>query len=669
MLARSLVSTWQNERGEARSQCGQPARAVSRYDWPFAVAPAHSTRSPGKASIGFVVSISPTIEQQSAPRTGQRAASKRIASWFDRFATERASWRSRNAYYYGEIERLAKQAIPPGARVLELGCGIGDLLASVQPLVGVGVDVSEAMIEVARRRHAAYGQSRAPAGQSAAQGMGQGGWPSGRLMFLRGDAEAPPVNTTFDYVILSDLLGHIDDIQSLLDRLHAVCTPQTKVLITYWNFAWQPALWLAERLGLKMPQGKQNWLGMADVDNLLRLADFQIVQRGTNLLLPKPVPLLAPLLNKLAIRLPGLDLMGLVTQWVVQPRTPRPAAEALSCTVIVPCRNEQGNIDACISRMPKLGAHTEIMFVDGDSTDGTREHILELIRREAAKPRHQRLDIKLLDQMPRPGSPPPPQIAPFAATTLGPDADGYLTGTNGTSVNGTASKGTPSGGLAGHDAGAGRIAGDGPAQGPSSAPSAGPVKMLRLGKGDAVRKGFAAASGDVLFILDSDLTVPPEDLPKFLTPLATEKAEFVNGTRLVYPLEDEAMRWYRLLGNKFFSVVFTWLLDQHIKDTLCGTKVLRKRDYDVLSANRSYFGDFDPFGDFDLLFGAARMGLRIVEVPVRYRRRTYGFSKVQVFEHGPLLLRMSLIGFRRLKLARWLGTAGSRPPRPGAAAG
>ena len=185
--------------------------------------------------------------------------------------------------------------------------------------------------------------------------------------------------------------------------------------------------------------------------------------------------------------------------------------------------------------------------------------------------------------------------------------------------------------------------------------------MLRLGKGDAVRKGFAAARGDVLFILDADLTVPPEDLPKFLLPIATGKAGFVNGTRLVYPLEDEAMRTVNLFGNKFFSLVFTWLLDQRIKDTLCGTKVLRKRDYDDLAANRGYFGDFDPFGDFDLLFGAARLELPIVEVPVRYRRRTSGQSKVQVYKHGLLLLRMSAIGFRRLKLQRWIENRAHRP--------
>ena len=144
------------------------------------------------------------------------------------------------------------------------------------------------------------------------------------------------------------------------------------------------------------------------------------------------------------------------------------------------------------------------------------------------------------------------------------------------------------------------------------------------GKGDAVRKGFQAATGDFLFILDADLTVPPSDLPKFYKAIAENEGEFINGTRLVYPMEDEAMRFLNLLGNKVFSLIFTWLLDQRIKDTLCGTKVISKKNYEALAANRSYFGDFDPFGDFDLLFGAAKLNLKIVEVPVRYRARTYG---------------------------------------------
>jgi glycosyltransferase involved in cell wall biosynthesis/SAM-dependent methyltransferase len=476
--------------------------------------------------------------------------------------------------------------------VLELGCGIGDLLAAVQPSFGLGLDVSAAMLREARRRHP-------------------------HLHFLRADVHELPVRGTFDYVICSDLLGHLEDIQLVLEVLHRVCTPQTKVVITYWNFAWQLALSVAERLGLKMPQGAQNWLGMADVDNLLLLTDYATLARDTRLLLPRPVPVLGPLFNDWLIRLPFLRLMGLTTHWVVQPRT-APPAEHLSCSVIIPCRNEEDNIPACVDRLPPLGTHTEIIFVDGASTDRTRERILEQIEKHRGS-----LDIKLIDQVPDPHNPPPAKIAPFSATT------------------GAAPGATRTGEAAGLAAAASEATG---AQ----------VRMLRLGKGDAVRKGFAAASGDVLFILDSDLTVPPEELPKFLAPIASRKAGFVNGTRLVYPMEDEAMMFHRLLGNKFFSVLFTWLLGQSIKDTLCGTKVMRKRDYDRLAANRSYFGDFDPFGDFDLLFGAARLGLHIVEVPVRYRARTSGYSKVRVVEHAPLLFKMSLIGFRRLKLQPWL---------------
>ncbi|MBI3973774.1 MAG: glycosyltransferase [Chloroflexi bacterium] len=607
-----------------------------------------TTTATPNASAAQQVGVTPPTPSDSVVEASHRRARQRIAAWFDRFAGERAAWRARNRYYYDEIECLAQATIPPGSRVLELGCGIGDLLAAVRPSFGVGVDLSEQMLKEARSRHARPASAIPAAGRAGQTGqvtrVGDG-----ILVFVRGDAQELPLNTKFDYVICSDLLGHVNDIQALLDRLHAVCTPETKVLITYWNFAWQAVLSAAERFGLKMPQGQQNWLGMTDVDNILLLTDFATLQRGTSLLLPKPVPVLAPLFNRWIMRLPFLSLMGLATHWVVKPAAGRRQAEALRCTVIVPCRNEAGNIADCIDRLPDLGTHTEVIFVDGASTDGTRERILEQIAKHTGS-----RDIKLLDQVPDPHRPPPPECAPFAATTVASTISALWSAEGGRLPDGLpaapATNGRGHNGKAGASEAAGR-----PGHAGMQTTQDAPVKMLRLGKGDAVRKGFAAASGDVLFILDADLTVPPEELPKFLEPIATGKADFVNGTRLVYPLEDEAMGFHRLLGNKFFSVVFTWLLGQPIKDTLCGTKVMRKRDYEVLAANRSYFGDFDPFGDFDILFGAARLGLRIVEVPVRYRRRTSGYSKVQVLEHGPLLLRMSLIGFRRLKLARWLG--------------
>ena len=169
------------------------------------------------------------------------------------------------------------------------------------------------------------------------------------------------------------------------------------------------------------------------------------------------------------------------------------------------------------------------------------------------------------------------------------------------------------------------------------------------GKGDAVRLGYEHASGDVLMILDADLTVPPEDLPRFYNALECGQAEFVNGVRLVYPMEKEAMRFANLLGNKFFSLAFSWLLGQPVKDSLCGTKVLWKQDYLRIAANRHVFGDFDPFGDFDLLFGAARLNLKIIDLPIRYRERTYGATNIERWKHGVLLLRMVLFAASKIK--------------------
>jgi glycosyltransferase involved in cell wall biosynthesis len=185
--------------------------------------------------------------------------------------------------------------------------------------------------------------------------------------------------------------------------------------------------------------------------------------------------------------------------------------------------------------------------------------------------------------------------------------------------------------------------------------AANPEKPLRFlkqrgrGKGDAVRLGFAEARGEVLLILDSDMGVAPEDMPLFVQALARGKAEFVNGSRLVYPMEGRAMRFLNLLANKCFALLFSWLLGQQVRDTLCGTKVLYRADYERIAANRAYFGDFDPFGDFDLLFGAARLNLCIRDLAIRYHARQYGSTNISRFRHGWLLLRMSAFAARKLK--------------------
>jgi SAM-dependent methyltransferase len=463
-----------------------------------------------------------------------------IAGYFDLQAPERDRWKRKNRFYHEYIEKLCRFHVPPGSTVLEIGSGTGDLLNALAPARGVGVDISPAMVEIASRKYP-------------------------QLIFQVGNAEDLPLMDTFDYILLSDVIGYFPDVQKAFVELRKVTHPRTRIIITYYNYFWEPVLRWAERLGRKMPQPEQNWLSQPDIENLLAMADYECIRREYKLLLPNRIPFLSTFCNKVLANLPVFWKMSLVQLLVAREVGVPRQEEEFTCTVVVPCRNERGNIDGAVRRIPALGRHTEIIFVEGNSTDGTEDEIRRVI---AAYPEK---NIRLVTQ------------------------------------------------------GEGR------------------------GKGDAVRKGFAAASGDILMILDADLTVPPEDLPKFFRVITSGKGEFINGSRLVYPMEDQAMRFLNTLGNKFFSRAFTYLLEQRFKDTLCGTKVLFRKDYERIAAGRDYFGEFDPFGDFDLIFGAAKLDLKIVEIPIRYRQRSYGTTQISRFRHGWLLLKMCAVAMRKIK--------------------
>lgn len=475
---------------------------------------------------------------QAAPSTEERYREERTAHW-NEVARASDRWQGLGGAYKRRLQRVYRFLIPPGQQVLELGCGQGDLLAALSPSVGVGVDLSGEMVRRAAERHP-------------------------QLRFVQADAhDLSGIEGPFDFIILSDLLNDVWDVQRLLSAIVPLTTPRTRVILNSYSRLWELPLALAQALGLARPVLYQNWLTLPDIRNLLRLAGFQTVRTWQEVLLPLPIPLLAPLCNRFLVRLWPFRHLAL-SNFVVARPAPRPVDSEPVVSVIVPARNEEGNIPNILVRTPEMGAGTEIVFVEGHSKDGT----WAAIQREMAAHPERRLKA---------------------------------------------------------------------------------FQQTGKGKGDAVRLGFSQASGGVLMILDADLTVPPEDLPRFYEVIRSGQGEFVNGVRLVYPMEKQAMRFANLLGNKFFSLAFSWLLGQPIKDTLCGTKVLTREDYERVAANRSYFGDFDPFGDFDLLFGAAKLGLEIVEVPIRYRERTYGETNIQRWSHGWLLLKMCAFAAGRIK--------------------
>ena len=461
----------------------------------------------------------------------------RIAHW-NEVARKRDSWPGMGGWYQHRLEEIYRFHVSPHQKILEVGCAEGDLLASLEPAHGVGVDFSEEMICRAKKQHP-------------------------ELSFLQADAhDLAELDEQFDVIILSDLVNDLWDVQRVFEELRPLCTGHTRLIMNFYSRLWQIPLSIARRLNLAGPTLFQNWLTREDINTLLRLADFEAIRVTKEILWPLP---LGGFANRFLVRLWPFDEMALSNFVIarVTPSGPERAREPV-VSVIVPARNEAGNIQAIFERTPQMGRETELIFVEGHSKDDT----YAAIEREIA-------------------------VHPGTPSLL--------------------------------------------------------LRQTGIGKADAVRLGFSKARGDILMILDADLTVPPEDLPRFYEALVSGKGEFINGVRLVYPMEKEAMRALNFLGNKFFSLAFSWLLGQPIKDTLCGTKVLWKQDYELIAANRSYFGDFDPFGDYDLLFGAAKFNRKIVDLPIRYRERTYGSTNISRWKHGLLLLRMVVFAARRIK--------------------
>jgi SAM-dependent methyltransferase len=459
----------------------------------------------------------------------------RIAHW-DKIACKRDRWHGWAGSYHSRLTEVYSFLTNPGQRVLEVGCATGDLLATLQPARGVGVDFSAEMLCLAHKKHPG-------------------------LEFVQADAhDLSCIHESFDTIILSDVVNDLWDVQRVLEEIRPLCTPSTRIILNFQSGLWHLPLSIVEKLGLATPTLAQNWLTPEDARGMLYLAGLETIRSWHEVLWPLP---LGGFFNKFLIRLWPFHELALSNFMVARLQPQAPAKEP-SVSIVVPARNESGNIRAIFERTPELGSLTELIFVEGHSQDDT----FAAIERE----------------------------------------------------------------IAAHPGRISRL-----------------FRQEGIGKADAVRLGFREARGDILMILDADLTVPPEELARFYEALTQGKGEFINGVRLVYPMEKQAMQGLNFVGNKLFSLTFSWILGQPIKDTLCGTKVLWQSDYEQIAAHRAYFGEFDPFGDYDLIFGAAKSNRKIVDLPIRYRERTYGATNISRWRHGLLLIRMVIFAAKRLK--------------------
>lgn len=450
-------------------------------------------------------------------------------------------WLKKNWYYHAFIDHFYQFVIPKGSKVLQIGCKTATKLAAVEPSLGVGIDDDIHNIELARHKYPHY-------------------------QFHIGSLKDVTLTEKFDYIILSSTTMEVYDIQELFESIKPYCHNRTRLVIDFYSALWSPTLWLLQKLGLRRPTQLKNWVSAYDMKNFLMLAGYDVVTSGRQMVFPIYIPGFSWVVNAIFQTVPLIDRLCL-NQWFIARPIPCMNPQDVTVSVIVPVKNERGNVESAITRTPLMGKHTEFIFVEGHSKDGTLE---EIKRIQAVYPDY---DIKCLVQ------------------------DGK-------------------------------------------------------GKGDGMRKGFAHATGDVLIILDGDLTTPPEEMPRFFNALVNGQGDCINGSRLIYGMEDEAMRFLNLIANFMFGVGFSWVLGQRLKDTLCGTKVLLKSDYEKIVANRAFFGEFDPFGDFDLLFGAAKQNLKIIDLPVHYKARTYGVTQIRRFHAAMYLLRMSFVGFCKFKL-RW----------------
>lgn len=406
------------------------------------------------------------------------------------------------------------------ATILHIQSGTGDILSSLDPLFAVGIDTDKEIIAAARKKYPAY-------------------------QFYESETYHCPVDFQFDYIILGPAAVQQNDLYHLLSQLHQWASSKTRIIIDYCT-----PIYTVKEQCINLFRAKKNHslqlFRAKTMNHVIAIAGFQEISRGYHTFIPLAIPLVTKLLNKIIPALPVINYLCSKQYRVIRSLDQARTKELPSVSVIIPCRNEAGNIKAAVQRLPLMGSATEIIFVEGNSSDQTRAEIEQIIAASPTK------NIRLIIQQGK-------------------------------------------------------------------------------GKADAVHAGFAQATGDIVMILDGDLTVAPEELPHFFHLLAHGNGEFINGSRLIYQAEKEAMGFLAFLANHGFAYLLSWVANQRVTDTLCGTKVLWRADYERIAAISRANNMYDPFGDFELLLGAAQLQLKIIDLPIHYKKRIYGESKINRF--------------------------------------
>lgn len=448
-------------------------------------------------------------------------------------------------FFHRQVNQLVASQISKKSSIIDIGSSDGSLLLACSPSHGVGIEQ-----DLIFQKTLSSNDSQ--------------------LKFFYEPVENISENPliTPDYIVLSLVLDQVTDIATVLQKVKDWSSQSTRVVVVTYNRIWRPFLFIAEAIKAKSSSNNENYVPYAQVVNLLELSGFEVTRSKDGILLPIYIPGFSKFVNRWMAPLPLLRHLCLVKVTTAR-KISREIRLPDSVSIVVAARNEEGNIDEIIRRLPQLAKYQELIFVEGGSSDATWPTIQRAVQ------------------------------------NFGVNASQKL------------------------------IA----------------LQQTGKGKGDAVRRGFEAASGELLMILDADLSVAPEELFKFVDAISSDYCEFANGSRMVYPMDKYAMRFLNILGNKFFAHLFQYLIGQPIGDTLCGTKVLRNDDYKRIIMNRHELGDFDPFGDFDLLFGASKIGLKIRDIPVHYKERTYGETNISRFSHGLLLIKMCRIAAVKLKFA------------------